>query len=369
MITNIVLFVITRNNKVLKDIYSPLEIDDQWDQRAPSHEDKVEGGNTDGMSSVTPEVPVENPSGSGVAVAEKPTQDMSADSDVQPQPVVDAAVTESAADSTAPGMQTNNESYSNITNIGQMTVPASPESTSVEGVSTEPTTTEPTPVSMEEAPTESTGTETPEVESDDDAASMLNSQQHDVPASPFDAKGTENDTSESIEDADASSEVPTASVMAEKIYKPDDEPDQNHKAEEGPSEEDAVRSIVEEPPTDDELETAVTDADQMPVSPEPVSSETHAEELNADNKKTRAQETLNGMIESIDLELKKLADKLKEYQEKQAKVESDIERTQAEIDAKIAEKDDFEASVTALNVRPSASDTARDSGTDLEQAA
>ena len=27
---------------MLKDIYSPLEIDDQWDQRAPVHEDKVE---------------------------------------------------------------------------------------------------------------------------------------------------------------------------------------------------------------------------------------------------------------------------------------------------------------------------------------
>ena len=64
--------IITRNNKVLKDIYSPLEIDDQWDQRAPSHEDKVEGGNPDGMSPVPPQMQAENPSG-GVAVIDQPT--------------------------------------------------------------------------------------------------------------------------------------------------------------------------------------------------------------------------------------------------------------------------------------------------------
>jgi len=350
MITNIVLFVITRNNKVLKDIYSPLEIDDQWDQRAPSHEDKVEGGNTDGMSSVTPEVPVENPSGSGVAVAEKPTQDMSADSDVQPQPVVDAAVTESAADSTAPGMQTNNESYSNITNIGQMTVPASPESTSVEGVSTEPTTTEPTPVSMEEAPTEPTGTETPEVSSDDDAAKMIDSStldssvEHDVPASPFDAKGSESSTDDT-EDTESASVNPPTAMPIETV-----EPDQGHRAETSPSEEDEdnVRSIVEEPLSDQERETVASDVDQMPISPESVVSDSHTSEMREDEVSTEVSKGLEKVLKAIESELEVLHNRKTRLQEKLAQHEQEKADADAKATATQSQIDQVESAISEL---------------------
>ncbi|HMT39721.1 MAG TPA: hypothetical protein PJ993_02200 [Candidatus Saccharibacteria bacterium] len=351
--------IITRNNKVLKDIYSPLEIDDQWDQRAPSHEDKVEGGNPDGMSPVPPQMQAENPSG-GVAVIDQPT-------------APDMPVTPGVASPEAPAM---NEAPStpnaeeptvtgSITNIGQMTVPAetvdSPNDTNTTAMATEEA-----PVTMESTSTDAPGAEAPDEAIDDDAATMLGSgqqsgttrdEEHDIPASPYDTVIPENDINSSNEPGDATIEtaaIPTTTVEPDEAHIPKEETDK-----------DAVKQIVKEPLSDDEREAVASDADQKPVSPGPNDNETHTQEAE-DNKKTRAEETLNSMIEAIDSELKKLADKLKDYQEKQARIESDIEATQAEIDAKNVEKDDFVASVKALNVRPSIT-SAPDN--DLEQAA
>ncbi|MDQ5943777.1 MAG: hypothetical protein QG675_545 [Patescibacteria group bacterium] len=323
MITNIVLLELTRNNKVLKDIYSPLEIDDQWDQRAPSHEDKVEGGNADGMSSVTPEVPVENPSGGGVAVAERPAQDLPVIPDAQPQPAVDVPAVENTVEGTVPGMQTSNESNGSITNIGQMTVPATPEGSAQDSVSTEAVTTEQAPVSMEDASTEPAGTETPEVESDDDAASMLDSQEHDVPASPFETTGPEGDTSDNTEGAEQATEAPSSVMPIETV-----EPDQDHKTEEGPSEEDAVRSIVDEPLTDDEKEAVATDTDQMPVSPEASSNkseETRNPRLDKIfDEQSRLMHNAEQEIASIDAAIETKKKFIDEKQGEIAEAEEDI---------------------------------------------
>lgn len=356
MITNIVLLVLTRNNIVLKDIYSPLEIDDQWDQRAPSHEDKVEGGDPVAMDSAVEAIRREDPSGGGggVAVAERPVQDLSVNPDAQPQPAV-----ENTMESAVPGMQTSNESNGNITNIGQMTVPANPEVSAQDSASTEPTEAEQAPVTMEDAFTEptGTGTETLEKDSDDEAAnSMLHSQsqgergdEHDVPASPFDATNSEDGPRSSNEPADETiesrAEIPTTTVEPDKAHQSNTSP----ATEPESSEEDAVSSIINEPLTDDEKESVATDTDQMPVSPEPVSSETHDEETDGDD------EVSAEIKKAEDEVLRVIENKLEAHRARKEKLEAQLhkfEQDKADADAKAtstqAQIDQVEAAISEL---------------------
>lgn len=315
---------------MLKDIYSPLEIDDQWDQRAPVHEDKVEGGNADAMSTATPEVPPENPSG-GVAVMDRP--------EVEPtQPLIQQEPTQvsdgsqaqeaPAMDGEVPGMQTPD----------MVQPPAVPTDTASEQTTMEEPATEQATAADEMITAEPTGTETPDQDSDDDAASMLGSTDHDVPASPFGALDEQHaDAPETTEVRDASetdSAMPIVSAEPETTITPD------------------VQAMVDRPLD----EATASDSEQLPVA---VSEKADTEALD-DDKKTRALEVLNGSIEAIDRERARLEDKLKDYQAKLAEVENNIDKTQEEIDALNAEKDDFLASVAALNAKnpqPSDSDS------------
>jgi hypothetical protein len=363
---------------VLKDIYSPLEIDDQWDQRAPVHEDKAEGGNADGMSTATPEVPVENPSG-GVAIMDQPTAE-STQAPINPEstqvpeaqeaPVVDPTQAP-AIGSEVPGMQTPPDmaqAPAETTTDASATTEAPSEITqfhpegsdeSATPVTMEEPTTEQTPPADEVAPTEATGTETPEQDNDDDAASMLDGTEHDVPASPFDTP--QEDSSDPSVDSTSTNEAPE-STTAMPITTV--EPDASSRRPEVTDDAD-VKEIVDRPLSDEENERIASENDQLPV----VASEKEGVKAPDDNKKARARETLENMKEAIDVELKKLAEKLKDYQDKLAEVEKDIDDTQEMIDAKKAEKDDFEASVIALNAPDEVASTEPDPTQELDQAA
>lgn len=343
---------------MLKDIYSPLEIDDQWDQRAPVHEDKAEGGNADGMSTTTPEVPVENPSG-GVAVMDQPTAESTPApvdpestpvSEAQGAPMVDPTQTP-AMDSEVPGMQTPTDmtqapaeaptdpnTTTEVPNEITQYHPSDSDQSSTPVTMEEPTT-EQTPATDEVAPTEATGTETPEQDSDDDAASMLGSTEHDVPASPFDSAQESSDASTDSSTTDETPESTTAMPITTV------EPDASHRPE--VTDDADVKEIVDRPLTDEENERIASESDQLPVA----ASEKENVEAPDDDKKTRALEILNGSIEAIDRERARLEDKLRDYQTKLAEVEDNIDKTQEEIDALNAEKDDFLASVAALNAK------------------
>lgn len=333
---------------MLKDIYSPLEIDDQWDQRAPSHEDKVEGGNPVAMDSAEA-IPRENPSG-GVAVMEQPpVPDMpvSADAGVQTQ-----TTPEAPAEAEAAGTQTieTPSGGGSITNIGQLTVPAATEVAPTDSTGPE-TSTDQAPVSsMEDTSTEATGTETPEVASDNDAATMLDPQsqsEHDVPASPFDTANSEDDASSSNETAEATIEaqsaIPTTTV----------EPDEEHQAssgpvsEEGSSEDDAIRTIVEKPLTDDEREEVASDTDQMPVSPEP--STTDTEQSTADDEvSAEVSRGLEKVLKAIEAELEALENRKTRLKEALAKHEQDRADADAQATATQAQIDQVDAAISDL---------------------
>lgn len=353
---------------MLKDIYSPLEIDDQWDQRAPVHEDKAEGGNADGMSTTTPEVPVENPSG-GVAVMDQPTAESTpAPVDPESAPVSEAQEAPTVDSSQAPTMDSEVPGMQTPPDMTQAPVEApneitqfhpSDSSESTTPVTMEESTTEQTPTTDEVAPAEATGTETPDQDNDDDAASILSGTEHDVPASPFDSMQESNDVSADSSAADETSE-PTTAMPVTTV-----EPDADHRPE--VTDDADIRAIVDRPLTDEENEIIANEKDQLPVA---TSETTSSTETPDDHKKERAQETLSSMIEAIDGEIDKLEGKLKDLQAKQAELEGNITDTQAQIDAKKAEKDDFEASLDALNVKPTTSDTDTSSTeADLEQAA
>ena len=361
---------------MLKDIYSPLEIDDQWDQRAPVHEDKSEGGNADGMSTTTPEVPVENPSG-GVAVMDQPTTESTPApvypesapvAEAQEAPTVDPTQAPSM-DSEVPGMQTPPDMAQASAEAPTDTNPtteASNEITqfhpsdsdqSAAPVTMEETTAEQAPTADEAAPTEATGTETPEQDNDDDAASMLGGTEHDVPASPFDSAQESNDASTDSNITDEAPESTTAMPITTV------EPDGNHRPE--VTDDADVKSIVDRPLSEEEAQDVNSDEDNPPVAASETATDT---EISDDHKKERAEKTLKDMIEVIDRELKKLAEKLKDYQEKQSEIENNIEDTQRAIDAKESEKSDFEESVAALKVAPKP-ETSDSTMPDIEQAA
>ncbi len=346
--------IITRNNKVLKDIYSPLEIDDQWDQRAPSHEDRVEGGNPDGISSVPPQMQAEDPSGGGgVAVAEQqpaaspgPEEVTAAINQEVSQGIEPANQTAGMQADEAHGDSTTEAGQGSITNIGQMTVPAE---------TVDPTNdTNPTampadmpPVTMESTSTDVPGTETPEVANDDEAATMLDSGQqdksaenreHDIPASPYDTVMPENDTNSSNEPGDATIEtsaIPTTTV----------EPDEAHKVEEEPDE-DAVKQIVEEPLSDDEREAVASDTDQMPISPEPDVNKTES----ADNDEVTAEVNrgMEKVLKAIEAELEALENRKSRLQEALTKHEQDRADADAQATATQAQIDQVEAAISEL---------------------
>ena len=372
---------------MLKDIYSPLEIDDQWDQRAPVHEDKVEGGNPDGMSSVPPQMQAEDPTGGGggVAVAEQQPA-------ISPAPAeVTAAINQEASPEVqptneGPGMQadevhrdTTAESGQggSITNIGQMIVPSQESGAEVQTPSIngpeQPATDTAVDGQQDVAEgktmtTETAETEAPEAEGSDDeaAASMLGNEQHDIPASPFDQQP------EGAADEAAASESPSTGLETTAMPIESVEPDDEHKdtPEEDAatdSDEEAVRNIVDRPLTDGERDTKEADVDQMLVSSVEAGHTTPE-----DREITTAYETLTNSKDSLEAKVAKLKDKRETLVAKKEELEKAIDEIDEEIDDKEAAIADVEAARAALNLdRDKISKTAgpKTSEIDLEQAA
>lgn len=329
---------------MLKDIYSPLEIDDQWDQRAPVHEDKAEGGNADGMSTTTPEVPVENPSG-GVAVMDQPTAESTpAPVDPESAPVSEAQEAPTVDSSQAPTMDSEVPGMQTPPDMTQAPVEApneitqfhpSDSSESTTPVTMEESTTEQTPTTDEVAPAEATGTETPDQDNDDDAASILSGTEHDVPASPFDSMQESNDVSADSSAADETSE-PTTAMPVTTV-----EPDADHRPE--VTDDADVQAIVDRPLTDEENEIIANEKDQLPVSASESESKTGDDEVSAEVR--RGMEKVR---KAIDAELEALANRKTRLEEALAKHEQERNDADAQATATQAQIDQVESAISEL---------------------
>lgn len=329
---------------MLKDIYSPLEIDDQWDQRAPVHEDKAEGGNADGMSTTTPEVPVENPSG-GVAVMDQPTAESTpAPVDPESAPVSEAQEAPTVDSSQAPTMDSEVPGMQTPPDMTQAPVEApneitqfhpSDSSESTTPVTMEESTTEQTPTTDEVAPAEATGTETPDQDNDDDAASILSGTEHDVPASPFDSMQESNDVSADSSAADETSE-PTTAMPVTTV-----EPDADHRPE--VTDDADIRAIVDRPLTDEENEIIANEKDQLPVSASESESKTGDDEVSAEVR--RGMEKVR---KAIDAELEALANRKTRLEEALAKHEQERNDADAQATATQAQIDQVESAISEL---------------------
>lgn len=329
---------------MLKDIYSPLEIDDQWDQRAPVHEDKAEGGNADGMSTTTPEVPVENPSG-GVAVMDQPTAESTpAPVDPESAPVSEAQEAPTVDPSQAPTMDSEVPGMQTPPDMTQAPVEApneitqfhpSDSSESTTPVTMEESTTEQTPTTDEVAPAEATGTETPDQDNDDDAASILSGTEHDVPASPFDSMQESNDVSADSSAADETSE-PTTAMPVTTV-----EPDADHRPE--VTDDADIRAIVDRPLTDEENEIIANEKDQLPVSASESESKTGDDEVSAEVR--RGMEKVR---KAIDAELEALANRKTRLEEALAKHEQERNDADAQATATQAQIDQVESAISEL---------------------
>lgn len=374
---------------MLKDIYSPLEIDDQWDQRAPVHENTVATelpptatqpeapsgssgtaqpeGAVATMEPAHMDLPV-TPTGTSTEVA-PPTDGMGIDTSSTQSPAIEGSVpvNPDGATETAPSADAVNPTdpaaeVPGMQNIGVMTIPTNPDTDTATDITPEGDTTQvtgeenvfhpsdsetsaeavspdtATPTTMEESTDTETATAvtpeedtapvepTPEENNDDTAASMLGTSTDETPSDP------------ALEDAEVSGESgEPSSVMPIVEVKPD-------AVEDG--EKEAVEKIVQEPIGDDDKGKITTsDADQSPISPETEMPQ----DTNGDNEV--AAEVSRGMEKvrkAIDAELEALANRKTRLEESLAKHEQERKDADDRATATQAQIDQVEAAISEL---------------------